>query len=70
MTRRPLANKAQVAEYFDLSPNTVKDQVYRQVGVGRLAFRVGKHLRWDWDDIDAYVAAQKQQKQQKQMEAA
>ncbi|MFC8415706.1 helix-turn-helix transcriptional regulator [Streptomyces coelicoflavus] len=67
MTRRPLATRAQVAEYFDLSPNTVKDQVYRQVGVGRLAFRVGKYLRWDWDDIDAYVAAQKQQKQ---MEAA
>ncbi|MGA5599871.1 helix-turn-helix transcriptional regulator [Streptomyces griseoincarnatus] len=67
MPRRPLATREQVAEYFDLSPNTVKDQVYRQVGVGRLAFRVGKYLRWDWDDIDAYVAAQKQQKQ---MEAA
>lgn len=63
MTRRPLATREQVAEYFDLSPNTVKDQVYRQVGVGRLAFRVGKYLRWDWDDVDAFVAAQKQQKQ-------
>ncbi|GLW45491.1 hypothetical protein Stsp02_11530 [Streptomyces sp. NBRC 14336] len=63
MNRRRLATREQVAEYFGLSPNTVKDQVYRQVGVGRLAFRVGKYLRWDWDDIDAFVAAQKQQKQ-------
>lgn len=67
MSRRPLAGLPQVAEYFDLSQNTIKDQVYRQVGVGRLAFRVGKYLRWDWADIDAFVAAQKQQKQ---MEAA
>lgn len=63
MSRRSLAGLAQVSEYFDLSPNTVKDQVYRQVGVGRLAFRVGKYLRWDWADIDSFVASQKQQKQ-------
>ncbi len=65
--RRPLAGVREVAEYFGLPERTIRDQVYRGVGVGRLGFRVGKYLRWTWDDIDAYVAAQKQQKQ---MEAA
>lgn len=60
MTRRPLAGVPEVAEYFGIPENTVRDQVYRRVGVGVLAFRVGRFLRWEWDDIDAWVESQKQ----------
>lgn len=60
MSRRPLASVPEVAEYFGIPENTVRDQVYRRVGVGVLAFRVGRFLRWEWDDIDAWVESQKQ----------
>ena len=60
MSRRPLAGVPEVAEYFGIPENTVRDQVYRRVGVGVLAFRVGRFLRWEWDDIDAWVESQKQ----------
>jgi hypothetical protein len=55
-----LAGVPEVAEYFGIPENTVRDQVYRGVGVGVLAFRVGRFLRWEWDDIDAWVQSQKQ----------
>lgn len=60
MSRRSLASVEVVAEYLGLPPKTVRDQVQRRVGVGRYAFRVGKYLRWDWADVDAFVESQKQ----------
>lgn len=60
MTRRPLAGVPEVSEYFGIPENTVRDQVYRRVGIGVFAFRVGRFLRWEWDDIDAWVESQKQ----------
>lgn len=59
MPRRPLAGVPEVAEYFGLPERTVQTQVHRKVGIGTLAFRVGKYLRWDWDDLDKWVESQK-----------
>jgi hypothetical protein len=59
--RRELATIDQVAAHFALSPRTLHDQHARGVEVGALGFRVGRHLRWDWTDIDRYVETQKQQ---------
>lgn len=59
MSRRNLAELPEVATYFGLKEKTLRDQVYRQVGVGAMAFRVGRYLRWDWADIDAWVAQRK-----------
>lgn len=57
--RRHLAGIDEVAAFFGLSPRTLHDERQKGVGVGALAFRVGRHLRWDWADIDAFVEAQK-----------
>lgn len=57
--RRNLATIDEVAEHFGLSVRTLHDQHARDVEVGGLAFRVGRHLRWDWPDIDRYVEQQK-----------
>lgn len=59
MPKRPLAGVPQVAEYLDLPVKTVRDQAHRRVEIGKYAFRVGRYLRWDWDDIDRFVEAQK-----------
>jgi hypothetical protein len=60
MNRRSLASLEEVAEYLGLPSKTVRDQVYRRVGVGQYAFRVGKYLRWEWADVDAFVQSQKE----------
>ncbi|MGI5515276.1 DNA-binding protein [Streptomyces sp. CA-106131] len=49
-----------MAEYLNLSEKTVRILVYRRSGIGLLAFHVGKALRWDWNDIDAFVQEQKE----------
>lgn len=59
MYRRPLARLPEVVEFTGLPPKTIYDQVHRNTGVGALAFKVGRHLRWDWNDIDAWIAKQK-----------
>jgi hypothetical protein len=59
--RRDLASIDEVSAYFGLSVRTLHDQHARAVEVGALAFRVGRHLRWDWADIDKFVEAQKRQ---------
>lgn len=59
MSRRPLARLPEVSEYTGLTRKSIYDQVHRQTGVGALAFKVGRHLRWDWTDIDAWIEQQK-----------
>ncbi len=56
---RALATIGEVSEYTRLPEATLRWQRHREVGIGALAIKVGKHLRWDWTDIDAYVKAQK-----------
>lgn len=56
--REPLAQTEQVAEYFGIPVQTIYDQRRRGAGVGALGFKVGKHLRFRWEDIDRFVAEQ------------
>lgn len=56
--REPLADTSAVAEYFKMPEQTLYDQRHRGVGVGALAIKVGKHLRWRWSDIDQFIAEQ------------
>ena len=56
--RRPLAEPPEVAAYCRVSLSTLYDQRHRGVGVGALGFRVGKHLRFRWEDIDRWVTEQ------------
>lgn len=60
MPRRPLAGLTEIAEFTGLPQKTIYDQVHRRTGVGALAFKVGRHLRWDWSDVDAWIDSQKQ----------
>ena len=63
MSRRPLAGVPEIAEYLGIPQATIRNQVMRRAGVGSLAFRVGRFLRWDWDDVDAWIESQKKAKQ-------
>lgn len=55
----PLADLDQVATYTKLPKRTIYDQVHRRTGVGALAFKLGRHLRWDMDEVEQYVASQR-----------
>lgn len=58
-SREPLPGVSEIAEYLGYkSEQTIYDQRYRGVGVGTLGFKVGKHLRFRWADIDAWIEAQ------------
>lgn len=54
--RRPMATPEQVAEYLQVPLNTVYD--WRRRRTGPKASKVGVHLRYRWEDIDAWVEAQ------------
>lgn len=57
--RRSLGKPDEVAAYVGLAVSTLYDQRRRGVGLGALAFRVGRHLRWNWDDVDRFIAEQR-----------
>jgi predicted DNA-binding transcriptional regulator AlpA len=57
---RPLAGLADIAEFTGLPEKTIYHQVHTRTGVGALAFKVGRYLRWDWDDVTAWVSQQKE----------
>lgn len=57
--RRNLAGLDEIAEFTGLPPKTIYDQIRRRTGIGALAFKVGRYLRWDWDEVDAFIAQQK-----------
>ncbi|MFF4792315.1 helix-turn-helix transcriptional regulator [Streptomyces sp. NPDC001276] len=61
MSRRSLASLSDISEFTGLPRKTIYDQVHRRAGVGALAFKVGRHLRWDWADVDAWINQQKGQ---------
>jgi predicted DNA-binding transcriptional regulator AlpA len=57
--REPLPGVSEVVEYFGYkSEQTIYDQRHRGVGVGTLGFRVGKSLKFRWEDIDAWIETQ------------
>jgi len=57
--RRSLGTPEQVSAYVGLSVNTLYDQRRRGVDVGALAVRVGRHLRWYWEDVDEFLGSQR-----------
>ena len=57
--RRSLGLPEEVAAYARLTVSTLYDQRRRGVGLGALAFRVGRHLRWNWDEVERFIAEQR-----------
>jgi predicted DNA-binding transcriptional regulator AlpA len=51
--RRPLATKAEVAEYLQKPEHTL-DQ-WRWRGDGPKAIKVGRTLRYRWSDVEAWL---------------
>lgn len=56
--REALASAAEVAEYLGVPLNTL--YVWRVRGKGPKGARVGRHLRYSWADVDAYIEQLKQ----------
>ncbi len=59
---RPLAKSAEVAEYLQVSIKTLERWAMRNTGPKYA--RIGRHRRYDWADIAAWVAAQERGKRQ------
>jgi predicted DNA-binding transcriptional regulator AlpA len=57
---RPLAGLPEIAEFTGLPEKTIYHQVHARTGVGALAFKVGRYLKWDWADVEAWIAQQKE----------
>ncbi|MDP9458993.1 MAG: helix-turn-helix domain-containing protein [Actinomycetota bacterium] len=57
--RRPLGATPEVAAYLGVPVQTL--YVWRTKGVGPRAVRVGKHLRYRWSDVDAWLDQQADQ---------
>lgn len=51
--RAPLAVTPEVAAYLGVPVQTL--YVWRTKGVGPRAVRVGKHLRYRWSDVEAWL---------------
>jgi excisionase family DNA binding protein len=49
-----LATVGEVAAFLRVPPGTLYR--WRYVGVGPPAYRVGKHLRFRWEDVEAWLS--------------
>lgn len=58
MSERALATPQEVAEYLSLPERTL--QQWRHRRTGPTFIKVGRHVRYDWAAIEAYVRAQGQ----------
>ncbi|MCM8549204.1 AlpA family transcriptional regulator [Streptomyces sp. STCH 565 A] len=54
--RGPLATPAEVAEYLGVPVKTLYQWKYR--GIGPNVHKVGRHLRYRWAEVDAWLNAQ------------
>ena len=54
--RSPLASTEEVSEYLQVPLTTVYQ--WRRKGVGPRAVRVGRHLRYRWEDVDRWLEQQ------------
>jgi excisionase family DNA binding protein len=52
--RRPLATRAEVAEYLHVPVATLERWAY--LGTGPNYRRVGRHTRYAWPDVDRWLA--------------
>jgi len=59
-----LLDISQVSEAAGLPKATLYQQRHRRVGIGALAIRVGRHLRWRPGDIEAWLDAQSEKAQE------
>lgn len=53
-----LATIGEVSEFTRLPAATLRWQRHHGSGIGALAIKVGKHLRWRWADIEKYLDEQ------------
>jgi excisionase family DNA binding protein len=51
----PLLTAQHLAEYLDIPVGTL--YAWRKRGEGPQGFRVGRHLRYRWSDVQAWVSA-------------
>lgn len=54
--RRPLASVAEVSVYLRVPVSTIYQWRYR--GVGPRAVRVGRYLRYRWEDVERWLEQQ------------
>lgn len=54
--RRPLATAEQVAEYLGVPMGTIYQ--WRHRNTGPKASKVGRHIRYRWEDVDAWLETQ------------
>lgn len=55
---RPLATRAQVAEYLGLPERTLVDWGYQNKGPNYT--HVGRHVRYRWADVERWLREQRQ----------
>ncbi|OOC07544.1 helix-turn-helix transcriptional regulator [Amycolatopsis azurea] len=51
--QRPLATREEVADFLRLPARTLEQWAYR--GTGPKYTLVGRHARYDWNDVHAYL---------------
>lgn len=61
---RTLLDIRGVSDVVGLPVATLYQQRHRRIGVGALAIRVGRHLRWRPEDIEAWLDAQSEKAQE------
>lgn len=54
--RGPLAGPQEIAAYLGVPVKTLYQWKYR--GIGPTVHKVGRHLRYRWSEVDAWVNAQ------------
>ena len=54
--RRPLATPVQIAEYLEIPEPTLRQ--WRHKGTGPQWTRVGRHVRYRWSDVEAWLDSQ------------
>lgn len=60
---RSLLDIHEVSEVIGLPVATLYQQRHRRVGIGGLAFRAGRHLRWRPEDIERWLDEQSERAQ-------
>jgi hypothetical protein len=58
MFRRALASPREVADFLQVPERTLTEWRYRRVGP--LYARVGRHVRYRWDDVEKWLDEQGQ----------
>lgn len=57
-SHRAYGSRADVAEYLDIPAATLDK--WAHLGKGPAYVKIGRHTRYRWEDVDAWIAAQRQ----------